>query len=120
MPRVHNLKTEDLTPDELAALLSAIEEDSHLQAGTIMKAALPQNFRSLHGLRHVCPSILASSGRVDLYTPQRLLTHKDPRMTQRYAHLQDEALKRASGVARDLLGRVVKGGTQGQAKQRKK
>jgi len=202
MPRVHNLKTEDLTPDELAALLSATKEDSHLQAGTIMKAALftgmrrgelfklewqdidfergfihirdpkggpdqsiplnemaralfeayrrtdspyvfpgrdggqrtninqavnrikkkaglPKDFRPLHGLRHVYASILASSGQVDLYTLQRLLTHKDPRMTQRYAHLRDEALKRASGVAGDLLGKVAKEGTKVQKKRRK-
>jgi integrase len=51
-------------------------------------AGLPSDFRPLHGLRHVFASMLASSGQVDLYTLQRLLTHKDPRMTQRYAHLR--------------------------------
>jgi len=83
------------------------------------KARLPKDFRPLHGLRHVYASILASSGRVDLYTLQRLLTHKDPRMTQRYAHLRDEALKRASGVAGDLLGKAAKEGTKVQKKRRK-
>jgi integrase len=47
--------------------------------------------------------MLASSGKVDMYQLQKLLTHKDPRMTVRYAHLRDEALKRASGVADDIL-----------------
>lgn len=84
------------------------------------KAGLPKNFRPLHGLRHVYASILASSGQVDLYTLQRLLTHKDPRMTQRYTHLRDEALKRASAVAGDLLGKVVKGGKKAQTKRRHK
>jgi integrase len=66
-------------------------------------ANLPEDFRPLHGLRHVFASLLASSGQVDLYTLQRLLTHKDPRMTQRYAHLRDETLKRASDLAGDLI-----------------
>ena len=59
-------------------------------------AELPKEFRPLHGLRHVFASTLASSGQVDLYTIQRLLTHKSPHMTQRYAHLRDDALKGAS------------------------
>jgi integrase len=67
------------------------------------KAGLPKDFRPLHGLRHVYASMLASSGKVDMYTLQRLLTHKDSRMTQRYAHLKDEALKNASGLMPDLL-----------------
>jgi integrase len=69
----------------------------------IKKAAgLPEDFRPLHGLRHAFASALASSGKVDLYTLQRLLTHKSPVMTQRYAHLADEALKRAADVAADI------------------
>ncbi len=65
----------------------------------IKKAAgLPDDFRPCHGLRHVFASTLASSGRVDMYVLQKLLTHKDPKMTQRYAHLRDEALRSASGV----------------------
>lgn len=66
------------------------------------RAGLPADFRPLHGLRHVYASMLASSGKVDLYTLQKLLTHKNPRMTQRYAHLRDEALKRAAGIASDI------------------
>ena len=66
-------------------------------------AKLPKTFRPLHGLRHVYASMLASSGKVDLYVLQRLLTHKNPQTTQRYAHLRDEALKRASDVAGELL-----------------
>jgi integrase len=51
--------------------------------------------------------MLASSGKVDLYTLQKLLTHKSPAMTQRYAHLRDEALKKASALAGDIISNIV-------------
>jgi len=66
-------------------------------------AGLPEDFRPLHGLRHVYASMLASSGKVDMYTLQKLMTHKNPRMTQRYAHLRDSALINASNVAGDII-----------------
>lgn len=190
-PKVNNLKTEDLTAQQLTRLLKAIEADSNIQAGNIMKLALftgmrrseifklqwkdidfdrafihirdpkggpaqiiplndaakvlletmpkndsplvfpglrgrqktvlnkrfvkrikkqvglPSDFRPLHGLRHTYASMLASSGKVDLYTLQKLLTHKSPVMTQRYAHLADEALKRAADLAGDLINQSV-------------
>jgi len=186
MPRVDNIKTEDLTPGQLSSLLEAIEKDVHPQAGPLMKlalftgmrrgelfklrwqdidfergfinikgpkggpdqkiplneearnlleshpkndspfvfpgrngrqrtdikkavnkikqaAGLPKDFRPLHGLRHVYASMLASSGKVGMYTLQRLLTHKSPLMTQRYSHLRDSALKDASNLAGDII-----------------
>jgi len=66
-------------------------------------AGLPKNFRPLHGLRHVYASMLASSGQVDMYTLQKLLTHKNPRMTQRYAHLRDSAFINASNIAGEII-----------------
>jgi len=66
-------------------------------------AGLPASFRPMHGLRHTFASMLASSGEVDLYTLQRLLTHKSGAMTARYAHLRDETLKAASNVAGRLM-----------------
>lgn len=66
-------------------------------------AGLPADFRPLHGLRHTYASMLASSGQIDMYTLQKLLTHKSPQMTQRYAHLRDEALKKAADVADSLF-----------------
>ena len=191
MPRVNNIKTEDLTPKQLKKLLKAIEKDDHQQAGSMMlmalytglrrgelfrlewrdidqergfirirnpkggvdqtiplndaarnvldnhpkrkdspfvfpgrsgkmrtdinkavskikkAAGLPAGFRALHGLRHVYASMLASSGQVDLYTLQKLLTHKSPMMTQRYAHLRDEALKAASNLAGDIVAGIT-------------
>ncbi len=186
MPKVNNLKTEDLTPEQLVRLLRAIEEEPNVQVANLVKLALftgmrrgelfslkwadldfrhgfitirdpkggqdqkipindqarvileshpkkdspyvfpgrsgnkrtdinkqvvrikqrarlPKSFRALHGLRHVYASMLASSGQVDLYTLQKLLTHKSPSMTQRYAHLRDDALKKASSLAGELL-----------------
>jgi len=197
-PRISNIRTEDLTSEQLQALLIAIEKDDNIQAKNLMKmalfsgmrrgelfklrwqdvdfdrgfihirdpkggqdqlvplndstrlvldshprsesefvfpgrsgrqrvdinhqvnrikngAGLPKNFRPLHGLRHVYASMLASSGQVDMYTLQRLLTHKDPRMTQRYAHLRDDALKKAS----NLMGELVNEAT-GVKEERKK
>jgi integrase len=192
LPKVNNLKTEDLTPDQLTSLLSAIEQDPNVQAANFMKmvlftgmrrgelfklqwqdvdfdrgfihirdpkggqdqkiplnaaarqllldhprtdspfvfpgrggrqrvdinkqvnrikrqAGLPKDFRPLHGLRHTYASMLASSGRVDLYTLQKLLTHKSPAMTQRYAHLRDEALRQASDLAGDIIAGIADG-----------
>ncbi|MDR1489409.1 MAG: site-specific integrase [Desulfovibrio sp.] len=67
------------------------------------RAGLPKTFRPMHGLRHVFASWLASSGEVDLFTLQKMLTHSSPQMTQRYAHLADEALQRAAAVADGLF-----------------
>ena len=66
-------------------------------------AALPEDFRPLHGLRHNYASRLASTGEVDLYTIQKLLTHSSPQMTQRYAHLRDETLMKAASLADGML-----------------
>lgn len=63
------------------------------------RAGLPADFRPMHGLRHLFASTLASSGQVDMLTLQKLLTHKSAAMTRRYAHLRDDAMRRASDVA---------------------
>jgi len=75
-------------------------------------ANLPKDFRPLHGLRHTYASMLASSGKVDLYTLQRLLTHKDQRVTERYAHLHDDALRKGADVASDIIGQVMNGASK--------
>lgn len=70
----------------------------------IKKAAgLPDDFRTLHGLRHIYATMLASSGQVDMFTLQKLLTHKSHEMTQRYAHYRDEAMQRAAEQVNDIL-----------------
>ena len=72
------------------------------------RAKLPKEFRPLHGLRHFYASMLASSGKVDMYQLQKLLTHKSPQMTQRYAHLRDEALNKASEVGVGIMDKIGK------------
>ena len=81
---------------------------NHQIKGIKKRAGLPKDFRPLHGLRHHYASMLASSGKVDLYVLQKLLTHKSPIMTQRYAHLRDEALKKASNLVGELVNQIIK------------
>ncbi|MGD0658838.1 MAG: site-specific integrase [Syntrophorhabdales bacterium] len=81
--------------------------DVRKRVNVLKKAAgLPDDFRPLHGLRHQFASMLASSGQVDMYVLQKLLTHKSAVTTQRYAHLRDEALRQASDLAGEIIGRV--------------
>jgi len=83
--------------------------DIRRRINPIKKAAgLPADFRPLHGLRHAYASMLASSGQVDLYTLQKLLTHKSPQMTQRYAHLRDETMKKAATLAGNIIEQAAK------------
>lgn len=79
------------------------ENVNHQARSLAERAGLPKDFRPFHGLRHTYASMLASSGQVDMYTLQKLLTHKSPQMTQRYAHLRDEALRKASHLAQQLI-----------------
>lgn len=77
--------------------------DINKQANAIKKeAGLPKDFRPLHGLRHTFASVAVSNG-VPLSHVQKLLTHKDPTLTQRYAHLEDQALKNAANSVGALL-----------------
>ncbi len=65
-------------------------------------AGLPDDFR-FHDLRHTFASLLASSGKVDIYTLQKLLTHKSPQMTQRYAHLIEQRIREGTEVMDDII-----------------
>jgi len=106
LPRTHDLLFPGLH-GERTGLYHAISEIKK-------KAELPSDFRPLHGLRHHYASMLASSGKVDMYVLQKLLTHKSPIMTQRYAHLRDESLKKASDLAGELVNEAVKQAEQGE------
>jgi integrase len=80
-------------------------------ARRILRAAgLPDNFRPFHGLRHAFASNLANTGRVDLNQIGRLLGHspKSTQITQRYAHIRDDALKTASGLMADIISAAQK------------
>ena len=79
----------------------------------IKKAAgLLKDFRPLHGLRHSYASMLASSGEVDMYVLQKLMTHKSPLMTARVCPSQGWTLKRASNLAGDIISKAVAAGSQ--------
>jgi len=56
-----------------------------------MEKARIQDFR-FHDLRHAFATRLVRKG-VDIYKVQRLLGHKTPAMTQRYAHHSPESLQ---------------------------
>lgn len=71
------------------------------------KSGIAKDFRPLHGLRHIYASWMASSGKVDLFTLQKLLTHGSPEMTQRYAHLVDDAIRRAASVIDECMDQVM-------------
>lgn len=92
-PYVFPGRDKDKPRANITAILKRVKE----------KAGLPENFRPLHGLRHSFASWLANSGQVSMYELQKLLTHSSPLMTQRYAHLHDEALKRASNLTTNLF-----------------
>jgi integrase len=66
-------------------------------------ADMPDGFRFLHGLRHNFASLLASSGMVDMFTLQHLLTHESAQMTQRYSHFLDDAGKRGAKAVDALM-----------------
>ena len=77
--------------------------DINKQVNAIKKAAnLPKDFRPLHGLRHTFANVAVSNG-VPLSHVQKLLTHKNPSLTQRYAHMEDHALKNAADLAGNFL-----------------
>lgn len=77
-------------------------ESGHLRRAfrlALSKAKI-EDFR-FHDLRHTFATTLVQSG-IDLYKVQRLLGHKSPIMTQRYAHHFPESLR--NGV--EILDRV--------------
>jgi len=66
------------------------------------KAKLPKDFRMFHGQRHTFASKAAEAG-YDLHRIGKLLGHKSSQMTQRYAHLRDEALKQTSNEVANAI-----------------
>jgi integrase len=65
-----------------------------------IKAGLPEV--RIHDLRHTYASALVNA-KCSLYEVQMLLGHSTAKMTQRYAHLSNESLMRASSCAGKLL-----------------
>ena len=84
-----SLETELVFPSEAQTRLNAsnISRSLHL---ALAKAKIT-DFH-FHDLRHTCATRMVQAG-VDLYKVQRLLGHKSPIMTQRYAHHYPESLR---------------------------
>jgi integrase len=61
-----------------------------------IEAGLPK--LRLHDLRHQYASMLVNEGR-SLYEVQQILGHSDPKVTQRYAHLNSDSLREAANAA---------------------
>ena len=67
--------------------------------------AAVENFR-IHDLRHTFAT-MAVRGGASLFEVQKLLGHQDIAMTQRYAHLSDAGLKKASGFVATMLDQAA-------------
>lgn len=96
-----SLDTELVFPSEAQTRLNASNISRSLSLA--LEKAKMTDFH-FHDLRHTCATRMVQAG-VDLYKVQRLLGHKSPIMTQRYAHHYPESLR--SGVEALDAGRAV-------------
>jgi integrase len=79
--------------------------DLHRPWARIIKHAELEGLR-LHDLRHSYASIGAASG-IGLPTLGKLLGHNNPSTTQRYAHLADDPLRRASEEIANTIAAAI-------------
>ena len=96
-----SMDTELVFPSEAQTRLNASNISRSLNLA--LEKAKITNFH-FHDLRHTCATRMVQTG-VDLYKVQRLLGHKSPVMTQRYAHHYPESLR--DGVETLDVGRTV-------------
>ncbi len=96
---LRSLRTDVVFPSKTHTPL----EGGHLRRAfrVALKKAKIEDFR-FHDLRHTFATRLVQAG-VELYKVQRLLGHKSPMMTQRYAHHYPESLR--EGV--EILDRIT-------------
>jgi integrase len=92
------LKQKHLKRDNNADLVFMSQAKTALDGANIRRALASalkkskiQDFH-FHDLRHTCATRMVQAG-VDLYKVQRILGHKSPVMTQRYAHHYPESLR---------------------------
>lgn len=83
------------------------------------RAGLPDYFRPFHGQRHSFATNLINTGAVDLSQVGKLLGHSpnSANLTKRYAHLRDEALKKASNKMADIIAGALAGPAAGPGDQ---
>ncbi|CAL8981593.1 Putative prophage phiRv2 integrase [Rhodoplanes serenus] len=77
---------------------------------SVLKRASLKNVR-IHDLRHTFASIAAAEG-ASLLIIGKLLGHRNPQTTQRYAHLASDPLRTAGGLVGANLGVALKGKQQ--------
>lgn len=90
--KIRSLQTDLLFPSTARTRIDTCNLDHTFRAA--VERATIEGFR-FHDLRHTFATRLVQGG-ADLYQVQRLLGHKSPMMTQRYAHHYPESLR--SGV----------------------
>jgi site-specific recombinase XerD len=73
----------------------------------IPEAAEIENFR-LHDLRHSFATF-ALQGGASLYDVSKLLGHSDISMTQRYSHVSEESLQKATNNMAGVIDRAIGG-----------
>ena len=73
----------------------------------IKKAASINSAFRVHDLRHTFATILASSGKITLRELQYLLGHSTITMTERYAHLFDNAIQKSSKVSGEVISEAL-------------
>lgn len=78
----------------LSALPLDMSYDQFYDEFDLARKAAGMTHVNIHDLRHTCASLLANAG-VDLYVIGKILGHKNPATTQRYAHLADATLQNA-------------------------
>lgn len=106
--RAHELLLEalELSTDE-QALFSYTKDGFktnwyRLRARMIREGVIHKAIR-FHDLRHSYATLLCNSGKVDIYTLQKLLGHSCIALTQRYSHLLDRTMREATGVLDSML-----------------
>lgn len=95
-----NRRDADRATDTAGRIVDRFNEQDF---GELDFGPLPENFRPFHSLRHWNATIWASSGKVDFYTLQKMLRHKDQKMTQRYAHLMPETFDRIRQISSEVF-----------------
>jgi integrase len=70
IPKVNNLKTEDLSPEQLANLLTAIDQDHDTQAANLMRLALCTGMRKSEMFRLKWDDVDSDRGFIHLRAPK--------------------------------------------------
>jgi site-specific recombinase XerD len=96
---------EHLFPSPRSGTKLPYRRDMRKTFANVCKAASITGLR-IHDLRHSFAT-LAIQGGASLYDVQKLLGHQDIAMTQRYSHMVDDQLRKASANMSGVIDKVV-------------